>query len=146
MLPQPHHLMGRKQHHSSSDETHNVLEQTRERLHRLQQENDRIDRKISFSFSNNRFFYFFFFCFNYTIIADQQKKYLQATSSSSDSEAASSSKNFFSSITLGLLDEKDSLSEPPNLNNVTLNSDLEVGESGVSSTDDKKLEGKVFVY
>lgn len=58
LIPQPHHLMGRKQHNnfycSSSDEAQNidVLEETRERLQRLQKENDRIDRKINTSFRN----------------------------------------------------------------------------------------------
>lgn len=57
LLPQPHHFMGRHKNGffcSSSDETPHidVLEETRERLNRLQQENDRIEKRISVSFSN----------------------------------------------------------------------------------------------
>lgn len=42
--------------YSSSDETQHVdvLEETRERLQRLQQENDRIERMINFSFGNTQ--------------------------------------------------------------------------------------------
>lgn len=59
LLPQPHHFMGRHTTGflcSSSDETHHidVLEETRERLQRLQQENDRIEKRINFSFSNKK--------------------------------------------------------------------------------------------
>lgn len=55
-MPQLHHFMDRHNGtvFSSSDETQNfdVLEETRERLQRLQEENDRIERRINFSFSN----------------------------------------------------------------------------------------------
>lgn len=96
LLPQPHHFIGPQKpiFYSSSDETQHfdVLEETRERLQRLQQENDRIERRINFSFSNtqkktNKNIEIS----NFVSISDHQKKFLQP--SSSDSETVSTSKS-----------------------------------------------------
>lgn len=94
-MPQPHHFVGPQKpiFYSSSDETQHfdVLEETRERLQRLQQENDRIERRINFSFSNTQKTNKAIENINFALIPDQQKQFLHP--SSSDSETVSSSKS-----------------------------------------------------
>lgn len=61
LFPHPHHFIGDNRRreqpyfYSSPEETQHVdvLEETRERLERLQQENDKIERRIHLSLSKN---------------------------------------------------------------------------------------------
>lgn len=106
LLPQSHHFIG--SHNTdlvySSDETQHfdVFEETRKRLQRLQQENDRIENRIKFAFgkkkiSKQRFCITQFPVF---LISDQHKLNVQPSTSDESEASTSSSKKSASKIDL----------------------------------------------